>query len=117
MPSRDKKLDAISHSFESTFDPEQLNRFVRTIDLATFRLLTDGHVELCWAESKTSHDQALFDSYLHLSGVACDKHSSSTPTKETLMATCYLSYHSYDHEIGTRRARAVPAAATVHTLQ
>ena len=55
VPSRDKKLDAISHPFESTFDPELLSRFVRTIDLAAFRLLTDGHVELCWAESKARH--------------------------------------------------------------
>ena len=51
---------------------------------------------------QASHDQALFDSYLRLSGVACDKHTSITPSKETLMATRYLGYHSYDHEIGNR---------------
>jgi hypothetical protein len=41
VPSRDRKLDQISYPFESTFDPQLLSRFVRTIDLAAFRLLTD----------------------------------------------------------------------------
>ena len=47
VPSRDKKLDAISHPFESTFDPELLSRFVRTIDLAAFRLLTGVTARTC----------------------------------------------------------------------
>ena len=46
------------YPFESTFDPDHLAaKGIRTIDLPTFRLLSDGRVELCYAESKLSHDQ------------------------------------------------------------
>ena len=46
------------YPFESTFDPDHLAaKGIRTIDLPTFRLLSDGRVELCYAESKVSHDQ------------------------------------------------------------
>lgn len=39
-PSRDKKLDQISYAFESTFDPEAISKYVRTLDLKTFRMLS-----------------------------------------------------------------------------
>ena len=42
FPSRDLRLDKISYPFESTFDPELLSKFVRTIDLPSFRLISDG---------------------------------------------------------------------------
>lgn len=93
-PSRDKRLDAISYPFESTFDPEHLaKQGLRTIDLPTFRLLSDGRVELCLAEAKVSHDQELFDSYLRHSGIACDNHTSSTP-RDGLSSVRFLGYHS-----------------------
>jgi len=102
-PSRDKYLETLSYPFESTFDPHYLSKFVRTIDLSTFRLLADGKLELCLASGDA------FDLYLQHSGLTCenstapDSSSSLQPAAlRSLSSVRFMGYHSFNHEVGNR---------------
>ena len=55
QPSRDRRLDRISYPFESTFEPEPLEKYVRTIALKDFRALTDGKLERCLTDGGLAH--------------------------------------------------------------
>jgi len=104
VPSRDKRIDQISYPFESTFDPEHLSKFVRTIDLETFRRLCDARLEKCVAHGEDVSDG--FETYLRHSGITCDNYTSADLTSpqvnRAFSSTRFLGYHSFDHEVGTR---------------
>ena len=104
QPSRDRRLDRISYPFESTFEPEPLEKYVRTIALKDFRALTDGKLERCLTDGGLAH-AGDFDSYLRLSGMDCGNNYTETDSKvadRALSTVRFLGYHSYDRDLGMR---------------
>jgi len=96
VPSRDKKLDAISYPFESTFDPVAISKYVRTLDLRTFRELSGGKLELCLGHEEGTK----FESYLRHSGVNCSSYTMNMDKAHS--DTRFLGFHQYDKDVGTR---------------
>jgi len=104
-PSRDKATDGLAFPFASTFDTALVAKYVRTVDLPTFRALSDGKLELCLCHGGTHTDVSAFDSYLRHSGLECGNFTStSEERKERSLASRmrYLGYHFFDHEVGMR---------------
>ena len=72
-PSRDMKLMRLSFPFNETYDTQGLSKYVRTIDLPTFRALSKGKLDVC-----LSHREG-FESYLRHSDLSCNGHSDADP--------------------------------------
>ena len=113
VPSRDRAIALLSFPFNSTFDAAHLAKFVRAIELPTFRTLTEGQLELCLALGSSHTDDAGFRDYLRLAGLSCSNFTSmDQPDERRERAAAararYLGYHSYDREVGLRDRAFLP---------
>jgi hypothetical protein len=78
---------------------------VRTVDLPTFRSLTDGRLELCLCPGGSHADATAFEPYLRHSGLSCANFSSTADERrERVLASGarFLGYHFFDHEVRPR---------------